>query len=227
MKTSSASASRASSRISHIASVASVSPRGHSIEHYGSSRHDRPPAALICRPPLLRTATPPLSLRAAGEESPPLATPGSLAFARDDKPPRRPGFAITSRHAALVIRSRNSLLSFRAAGEESAPLATPGSLAFARDDDGESFRAAGEESSPLAMPGSLALLGMTRLHPGLASSFRAATPNCHSEPQARNLHRSQRRDPSRSLGMTTGSHSRPKARNLRCAQRRDPSRCSG
>jgi hypothetical protein len=82
------------------------------------------------------------------------------------------------------------------------------------------------------------LLGMTsqRHSPGQASpfqaatpalSFRAATPNRHSELQARNLRRSQRRDPSRPLGMTMGSHSKPKARNLRRSQRRDPSRCSG
>jgi hypothetical protein len=139
---------------------------------------------------VIPSRNPQSSFRAAGEESPPLATPGSLAFARDDKPAPfpRPGFVIPSGNARIVIPSRNPQLSFRAAGEESPhrvarrslafapdgdgesfqaqgeespPLATPRSLAFARDDDGESFQAQGEKSALLATPGSLALLGMT------------------------------------------------------------------
>jgi hypothetical protein len=56
---------------------------------------------------VIPSRNPLLSTRAAGEESPPLATLRSLVFARDDDGE-----------------------SFQAQGEESAPLATPGSLAL-------------------------------------------------------------------------------------------------
>jgi hypothetical protein len=120
-----------------------------------SFRAATPPLSFrTAKPPLsFRTATPPLSFRAAGEESPPLATPRSLAFARDDEP--------TSFHPSLAssFRAATPPLSFRAAGEESRRLAARRSLAIARDGDGESLQAQGDESAPLATPGSLALLG--------------------------------------------------------------------
>jgi len=165
----------------------------------------RPTAWRSHRSPfVIPSRNPQVLFRAAGEESPLRATPRSLASARDDRPASfpRPDFATPNGNTPMVIPSRNPRLSFRAAGEESAPLATPGSLA---------------------------LLGMTsqRHPPGLVRHSERQRPHCHSEPQARNLRRSQCRDPSRSLGMTMGSHSKPKARNLRRSQRRDPSRCSG
>jgi hypothetical protein len=120
--------------------------------------------------PVIPSRTPLLSFRAAGEESPPLATPGSLALLGMTS--LHPGlvFAIPSfnaaifipnRSAALVIPSRTPLLSFRAAGEESPRLAMPRSLAFARDDDPGVIPSSRRGFSPLATPGSLALLGMT------------------------------------------------------------------
>jgi len=105
-------------------------------------------------PPSFRAARQPLSFRAAGEESPRLPAPRSLAFARDDKPASfRPRLASSFRAATppLSFRTARPPLSFRAVGEESPRLAARRSLAFARDDNPASF------------------------HPRLASSFRAAT----------------------------------------------------
>jgi hypothetical protein len=79
------------------------------VEYYKSSRHDSPTGARIRRPWSFRAAMPPLSFRAAGEKSAPHATPGSLAFARDDKPASlHPGLASS-------FRAATPLLSFRAA----------------------------------------------------------------------------------------------------------------
>jgi hypothetical protein len=112
-----------------------------------------------------RTATPRLSFRAAGEESPPRAMPRSLALLGMTNQRHSPSLA-------SPFRTATPRLSFRAAGEESPPLAMPRSVAllgmtnqrhspslaspFRAATPLLSFRAAGEESPPLAMPRSLA-----------------------------------------------------------------------
>jgi hypothetical protein len=161
-------------------------------ERREESRHGEPRRSLASarddNPASFRTglawsfgaATPPLSFRAAGEESPPLATPRSLASARDDKP--------ASFHPGLTssFRAATPLLSFRAEGEESRHRAARRSLAFARDDDGESFQVQGEESRRFAARRSLSLARDDR-----GESFRA---------QGGDSRPLQRRDPSRCSG---------------------------